>query len=80
MIENNVNYCKIMNSTPEERSKSLQAILWIGQQAAERLVDEPRLEVRKHRSGLKNMEHCVVVMCSKSVLWNIPNAILQACE
>lgn len=70
-------YCRIRTSTAEDREKSRKLILWIGSQAADRLLDEPVFEVRKFKSGNIEQTHCAVVMCTRRVLWTIPRNILE---
>lgn len=76
-IESNDTHCRIRTSTPELREKARKSILWLGSQAADRLLDEPILEIRKFQSGNMEMTHCAVVCCTRKVLWNIPRSILE---
>lgn len=76
-IEKNDMHCRIRTSTPELREKARKLILWLGTQAADRLLDEPILEIRKWESGNKTMSDCAVVCCTRKVLWNIPRNILE---
>src|SRR5882757_5500019 len=76
MVENSDRYCKIIATTPEERKKAYSLISWIGKAAAERLLDEPILDIFIVKSTVKNMELCAVVKCMLFIFYSIPLSIL----
>ncbi len=52
MIDHKTDYCKIVTTDAATKKASFDTIAWMGLQCAERLVNEPILEVRKYKAEL----------------------------
>lgn len=68
---------KYVRISPGCRQEALKKLAWIGDQTAERLVNESKLEVRKKQSGIEGLEFHCVVECSRKYLFPIPIEILE---
>lgn len=77
MIEKKDRYAKIIAGTDEQRQLALKRLSANGKVAAERLINEPYLDVYIEKSSVKNMEHCAVVKCTYGILYSIHREILE---
>ena len=79
MLEHDDDYCRIMIHDDAMKNQAIKALFFVNIEKpdAERLMNEPHLEVRKYRCGKPMMDESAVVKCSKGILWNIPRKILE---
>lgn len=68
---------KYVRVSPGCRKEALLKLAWIGDQTAERLVNEGKLEVRKKKSGVVGLENYCIVECSRKYLYPLPIEILE---
>lgn len=76
MVGNSDKHCKIIATTPEERKRAYSLISWIGKVAAERLIEEPYLEIMIVKSTVKNMQDFAIVKCGRGIRYSIHHSIL----